>query len=147
MNTPTLYSETNIAEDLVSPHLCTALINSGITSKVAYQYRIGADFCLPFTYAFDTEKVYELMDTNAVELCGLRIIPAYRISDIEKCFEDYVIKKVGKKTYQVTAYHNAKMYSAFSESLPDVLALLLFTMLQAGKVPSAYFNERIQSSE
>lgn len=147
MNNATVFSETNIAEDLVSPHLCTALHNIGITSKVAFQYRIGADFCIPFTYAFDTEKIYEQMDINSIQLCGLRIIPAYRVSDVEKCFDGYDIKKESAKKYQVTSAHGNKMYTAFSETLPDVIGLLLFTMLQGGKVPPDYFNQRILSSE
>ncbi|MCK9404490.1 MAG: hypothetical protein M0Q26_13950 [Chitinophagaceae bacterium] len=146
MQTEPIKTECSIEQDLAQPDFCRILKSVGLFDKTPYQYRIGADFCIPFTNAFDTEGVYTQMDNNAIATCGIEIIPAYRVSDLEKCLEGFIIRKA-EGYYQATLVFRNRKLTAFAERLPDVLASLLFIIIQRYPDSLTEFNKRILKSE
>lgn len=139
----TQIAETIFSDEFVSPELSATLYHMGITNKVPYSFKIGKDFCIPFTYEFDTENIYRQMDANVFITGGVATIPAYRIKDLERVFESYSFNKKGTDHYQVSTTIRFKNYSASSERMPDVFACLIIQILQGKITTVKEVNERI----
>lgn len=139
----TKIAETIFSDEFVSPDLSATLYEMGITHKVPYSFKIGKDFCIPFTYEFDTENIYRQMDANVFITGGIKTIPAYRVKDLERVFQGYTVTKKDTDHYQIAMSHGISMYTASSERLPDVFACLIIQLLQGKKVNINEINERM----
>lgn len=139
----TAITETIFSDEFVSPELSATLTHLGVTEKVPYKFKIGKDFCIPYTNEFDTEGIYRQMDANLEVTGAMKTIPAYRVKDLERIFSAYSLSKKDVDHYQISMMHGTTLYNATSERMPDVFACLIIQILQQRKINVEDVNDRM----
>lgn len=141
--TTTTITENVFNDEFLSPSLCSSLVLLGITEAVPYHFKMGADFCLPFTYVYDTDNIYAQMDANVFCTDAVKRIPAYRIKDLERVFDGYTIVKKDRNHYQMAMMHINKTYSVSDERMPDCFGKMILELLQRKIIEPGVLNDKM----
>lgn len=113
----------------VSPVLCKDLMETGLTDKTPFHWKLKNGEAFIWSNSFDPDGYYDNAEELINQIYTTISIPAYTCADIEKLVGDFFhICKKGE--HEVTAYHHTRIGTRRAPRYADALALIAIEILK-----------------